>query len=127
MPWPRSLSPRRPVPPGIRGIRVVTPANWPRQDPLAERLLIIDPGAGVFRDARTGELPAWLRPGDLLVVNDAATLPASFSAIDRSGRPIEIRLAGELAGSRWSAVLFGEGDWRTPTERRPEPPSMNVG
>ena len=40
-------------------------------------------------------LPDLLRPGDLLVANDAATLPASLLGIHRgTGATVEVRLAG---------------------------------
>ncbi|MES1165725.1 MAG: S-adenosylmethionine:tRNA ribosyltransferase-isomerase, partial [Verrucomicrobiota bacterium] len=50
------------------------------------RLLVIDPhaagpGTGVY-ETRTSALPAFLTAGDLLVVNDAATLPASLRGHD---------------------------------------------
>jgi S-adenosylmethionine:tRNA ribosyltransferase-isomerase len=70
-----------------------------------------------------------LEPGDVLVANDAATMPASLHGVhEPSGATIEVRLAGRasLAGDdlRFAAVLFGEGDYRTPTERRPAPPAV---
>jgi S-adenosylmethionine:tRNA ribosyltransferase-isomerase len=60
-------------------------------------------------------------------VNDAATLPASLQGRDEQGQPIEIRLASQLSERSWQAVLFGAGDWRTPTELRPVPPHVTVG
>ena len=93
-------------------------ATWPREDPLAERLLVVDPEAGTFRDAAIGDLPARLRPGDLLVVNDAATLPASLTGCTVDGAAVEVRLAARH-GDTWTCVLFGAGDWRTRTEDRP--------
>jgi S-adenosylmethionine:tRNA ribosyltransferase-isomerase len=90
------------------------------------RLLHIDPCARRFSDARVAELPATLRPGDLLVVNDASTVPASLTATVR-GAAVEIRLAGEQAPGEHRAVVFGAGDWRTPTERRPAPPRLAPG
>jgi S-adenosylmethionine:tRNA ribosyltransferase-isomerase len=99
----------------------VTPATRPRGRGAA-RLLHIDPCRGRFDDRQSAALPRLLRAGDLLVVNDAATLPASF----RAGG-VEVRLAGPLDERRWRAVLFGAGDWRTPTERRPAPPPVPVG
>jgi S-adenosylmethionine:tRNA ribosyltransferase-isomerase len=63
-----------------------------------------------------------------LVVNDAATLPASLFAIAPSGEELELRLLGENAETdTFSALLFGAGDWRTPTERRPAPPQLSPG
>jgi S-adenosylmethionine:tRNA ribosyltransferase-isomerase len=94
---------------------------------MPERLLLLDPQAGRFRDTSLAELPALLRAGDLLVVNDVATLPASLSAVAPGGARVEVRLLGEAEPSRWRAVLFGEGDWHTRTEVRPAPPSLRPG
>jgi len=103
------------------------------------RLLVIDPaapdGAGL-QEMRTPELPELLAPGDLLVVNDAATLPASLRGTDDAGRPIEARLIAARGSSseqsspsptRFAAVLFGAGDWHTRTEDRPAPPDFAEG
>jgi S-adenosylmethionine:tRNA ribosyltransferase-isomerase len=99
-----------------------------RPSPRAqERLLLLDPRAGRFRDTSVAELPALLRPGDLLVVNDAATLPASLAAMAPGGARVEVRLLGEAQAGRWRAVLFGEGDWHIRTEERPAPPVLRSG
>jgi S-adenosylmethionine:tRNA ribosyltransferase-isomerase len=90
-----------------------------------DRLLHVDRAAGAVRDRRIDDLPALLRRGDLLVVNDAATLPASLGG--HAGTPIEVRLCGESPSGTWRAVLFGAGDWRTPTEHRPPPPALPAG
>lgn len=103
------------------------PAVWPRDDALSERLLLIDPEAGAFGDARVKDLPGLLRPGDLLVVNDAATVPASLAARAPSGEPIEIRLLALRDGEAFSALVFGAGDWRSRTEDRPPPPALALG
>ena len=95
-------------------------ASWPRADRSAARLLTIDRVTGALADRSAHELPELLRSGDLLVVNDAATLPASLDGRIEGGGPIEVRLLGEHDGA-WRAVLFSAGSWRTPTERR-EPP-----
>jgi S-adenosylmethionine:tRNA ribosyltransferase-isomerase len=104
----------------------VTAAAWPRGAPRRERLLHVDPRSRRLRDLRLGDLPAVLRAGDLLIVNDSATLPASLRG-HLAGAPVEVRLAGRGADGAWSAVLFGEGDWRTRTEDRPAPPAAQPG
>src|SRR5215468_9026267 len=96
------------------------------------RLLVIDPRAPRGRallETRTPALPALLGAGDLLVVNDAATLPAALHGRDGAGRPVEVRLlaAHPADRARFSAVLFGAGDWRQRTEDRPPPPDLPPG
>jgi len=104
------------------------PATAPRHDRDDTRLLAIDRDSGALRDLAIVDLPGLLRAGDLLVVNDAATLPASLPArVPGRADPLELRLTGGLDGPLAGAVLFGAGDWRTPTERRPAPPSLAVG
>jgi S-adenosylmethionine:tRNA ribosyltransferase-isomerase len=112
---------------GRRASRVVTPAPWPRPDPREERLLRIDPVAGTVCDGCLRDLPRELRRGDLVVLNDAATLPASLGGRGPAGEDIEVRLAGLAQAGDWWAVLFGAGDWRTRTEDRPPPPLLAVG
>jgi S-adenosylmethionine:tRNA ribosyltransferase-isomerase len=68
-----------------------------------------------------------LRPGDLLVVNDAATLPASLQGHDAGGNRLEVRLNGQVDDRVWRTITFGTGDWRTPTEDRPSPPRLSEG
>jgi S-adenosylmethionine:tRNA ribosyltransferase-isomerase len=103
------------------------PAVAPR--PRADRrLLLLDRQTGAIGDAQLDDLPSLLRPGDLLVVNDAATLPGSLPARAPSGVAVEVRLVrARQGGRRWQAVLFGAGDWRTPTERRPAPEPLRPG
>jgi len=100
--------------------------SGPRARPEHGRLLVVDTHARRWRDLTMAALPALLEPGDLLVVNDAATLPASLSAtVD--GRAIELRLVARAGEGRWWVVAFGEGDWREDTDTRPAPPAMPAG
>jgi S-adenosylmethionine:tRNA ribosyltransferase-isomerase len=85
----------------------------------SERMLVIQDGR--FDDARASELPRFLRAGDLLVVNDAATVPASLRD---EAQGVEVRLAGRNDDGSFAAILFGRGDWRTRTEDRPTPPPV---
>jgi S-adenosylmethionine:tRNA ribosyltransferase-isomerase len=95
------------------------------------RLLVIDPAVGMasggLHETRTPALPDFLAAGDLLVVNDAATLPASLRGRDDDGRGIEARLVAARGGATFAAVLFGAGDWHARTEDRPPPPVLPIG
>ena len=82
---------------------------------------------------RAARWPTCSSPGDLVVANDAATLPASLAGRHlATGAAIEVRLAGRrsLAADDvacFLAVVFGAGDWRTRTEDRPLPPPLAAG
>jgi S-adenosylmethionine:tRNA ribosyltransferase-isomerase len=104
----------------------VKAAAWPRDDAEAERLLVVDPEARAIGDFAMRDLPGRLRRGDLLVVNDAATLPGSLHA-RAAGEPVEVRLLGRAEEGTWTAALLGRGDWRQRTEDRPAPPSLPPG
>ena len=96
------------------------------------RLLVVDEDGRISHHARTAFLD-FVRGGDLVIANDAATLPASLFGIhDPTGRAIEVRLAGRASllpedVARFTAVVFGSGDFRTPTELRLLPPRMDPG
>jgi S-adenosylmethionine:tRNA ribosyltransferase-isomerase len=110
------------------------------------RLLVLEAHSGRLHDRAIGDLPDLLLPGDLLVLNDAATLPASLPARTAAGDAIELRLTGPpgrstedigrddrpdlvgpAEGEDWPAVVLGAGDWRTRTEDRPAPPRLSAG
>lgn len=92
------------------------------------RLLVLEASSGRLHDHSVVDLPELLQAGDLLVLNDAATLPASLPALTASGEAVELRLVGGPPdGDEWPAVLLGAGDWRTRTEDRPTPPALVPG
>ena len=107
-------------------------AARPVQRPRDARLLVVDAAGRIAHHPRSA-LADLLVPGDLVVANDAATLPASLSGRHlASGAAIEVRLAGRhsLAADDiacFLAVVFGAGDWRMRTEDRPLPPPLAVG
>jgi S-adenosylmethionine:tRNA ribosyltransferase-isomerase len=95
-------------------------------------LLVVSARGNVSHHNRT-DLPELLRPGDLVIANDAATLPASLSALHvPTSAAIEVRLAGRhslstTAPLRFTAVIFGPGNYLTPTEARALPPPIHAG
>jgi S-adenosylmethionine:tRNA ribosyltransferase-isomerase len=120
---------------------------------VSAKLLVIDAREGLRHVARE-TFADILRAGDLVVANDAATLPASLHGTHvRSGEPIEVRLAGRPAAptcppkrlsrrrkpsakagpslstdvADFSAIVFGAGDFSTRTEDRPPPPALSSG
>jgi S-adenosylmethionine:tRNA ribosyltransferase-isomerase len=107
-------------------------ADLPFQRHPAARLLAIDRRGNITHLPRTG-FTGLLREDDLVIANDAATLPASlYGRHARSGAAIEVRLAGKPwllpdAVGRYVAVVFGSGDFSIRTEQRPLPPPLAPG
>lgn len=107
-------------------------ATSPVQRPPFARLLTVDADGSIDDEPRT-RLAYHFSPGDLVVANDAATLPASLDGIhEPTGRAIEIRLAGRPSLAvddvySFTAVIFSAGDHRTRTEHRDAPPPVRVG
>src|SRR5260370_28937843 len=80
-------------------------ADRPRGRREAARLWVV-PAAGGFADRRIADLPALLRPGDLLVFNDTKVIPARL--VGRRGQAtVEITLAHDLGGGAWRVYAKG--------------------
>jgi S-adenosylmethionine:tRNA ribosyltransferase-isomerase len=110
----------------------VRAANLPTQRRASAKLLTVD-GRGMIAHRPRVDFADLLHAGDLVVANDAATLPASLAGWhEGTGRRIEVRLAGRNTFGlddfrRFSAVVFGLGDFRMRTEDRPTPPAFARG
>src|ERR1044072_947709 len=102
------------------------------QRPADAKLLVVDAQRNIIHVPRSAFVE-FLRPNDLVIANDAATLPASLTGVHLpTGQQIEVRLAGRssldpMDVRRFSAVVFGEGDFHTRTEDRPLPPMISPG
>jgi S-adenosylmethionine:tRNA ribosyltransferase-isomerase len=94
------------------------------------KLLVVDCD-GRIRHLPRAALACLFSPGDLIIANDAATLPASLRGIHYpSGGSIEVRLAAWESvhdPTQFTAIAFGAGDYRTPTEDRISPPPLSPG
>ncbi len=67
------------------------------------RLLVAGDGAVAHRRFR--DLPSHLSPGDLLVVNTSATVPAALEAVRADGRPSVVHVSAELPDGSWVVEL----------------------
>lgn len=106
------------------------PAQAPLTRGTARLLTVAD---GEIHSRHRDDLPRLLRLGDLLVANDAATIPASLTGSHApTGLPLEVRLAGRPSlraddVHRFVALVLGAGDWHTQTEDRAPPPPLLPG
>jgi S-adenosylmethionine:tRNA ribosyltransferase-isomerase len=88
------------------------------------RLLVAYRGDGRLVHARFHDLPDFLHPGDLLVINTSRTLPAALPTLAPDGRALRLHLSTRMGPALWTVELrrpagnasepFGEGrpGWR---------------
>jgi S-adenosylmethionine:tRNA ribosyltransferase-isomerase len=69
------------------------------------RLLVSDLERDVIAHARFSDLPQWLDPGDLLVVNTSGTMNAALPATAADGQELELHLSTRLPGGFWTMEL----------------------
>ena len=67
----------------------------------AVRMLVSRADSDTIAHSRFSDLPQWLSPGDLLVVNTSGTLKAALTAKTRTGHRFELHLSTELPGNFW--------------------------
>ncbi len=88
-------------------------AQQPPDRRAASRLLHVVRGQGSLQgslvDRTFGDLPALLRSGDLLVLNDTRVLPARFFATKPSGGKLDGLFIRQEADGAWLVMLRGAG------------------
>ncbi len=84
------------------------------------RLLVAERAGGRIRHAGFRDLPDFLEPGDLLVVNVSATLPAAADAWRSDGRRIRLHFATRAPALQdaWRVVELRSEDGGSPTRGR---------
>ena len=107
-------------------------ASAPVQRARHAKLLVVDRNARIIHAPRSS-FADFLGRFDVVVANDAATLPASLAGFhEPTGEAIEVRLAASRSLERddvahFVAIVFGPGDFRTRTENRRLPPPLRHG
>ncbi|HEY8966706.1 MAG TPA: tRNA preQ1(34) S-adenosylmethionine ribosyltransferase-isomerase QueA [Candidatus Methylacidiphilales bacterium] len=77
-------------------------AAWPAPEREASRLMVLDRAAGTIAHRRFADLPSFLRPDDLLVLNDSRVMPASLENEDGS---LSLLLLKETSPRHWLALV----------------------
>ena len=81
-------------------------AQAPPAERGTSRLLILERATGRITHGHIGDLPAWLRAGDLLVVNDTRVYPARLlGRREPSGGRVEVFLLERLGPDRFDALV----------------------
>lgn len=78
------------------------PEHLIAQEPLANRdtcrLMVIDRKSGELQHSRFDQIGAFLRPGDMVVLNDTRVIPARLRALGKNGRGFEVMLLAPRKG-----------------------------
>lgn len=81
-------------------------AQQPSADRSQARMMVIHRADGNFEHRSVADLPGYLHPGDLLVVNDTRVIPARlYGCKAATGGSVEILLIEETAPDVWEAFL----------------------
>ena len=81
-------------------------AQHPAPERDGSRLLVLDRQAGQFAHHHFTEFPRWLRPGDVLVLNNSKVIPARLRGFKPdTGGEFEILLLEENAPGDWWVML----------------------
>src|SRR6266699_2084390 len=84
-------------------------AQAPATDRAASRLLHYRRDDRSIAHRRFSDLPQLLRPGDLLVFNDARVVPARFMLQKQTGGRVEALFLGEDRPGEWRVLLKNVG------------------
>jgi len=125
-----------PIPPRYRisSYRFDLPEDRIAQVPAVERtesrLLVLERRGGIQAHARFSELPAYLSPGDCLVLNDTRVIPARLFARKPTGGLVEV-FAVRTDSRRFSAITRTHRGLKPDTvlrvlDRRAEPTHVQL-
>jgi S-adenosylmethionine:tRNA ribosyltransferase-isomerase len=79
-------------------------AQRPLEDRSASRLLVLDRSTGSISHSMFRDIGEWLRPGDLLVLNNTRVFPARLYAQRATGGRVEILLLQDLGNGEWQGM-----------------------
>ena len=83
------------------------------------RMLVAERSTGRLTHSTFTELPTFLSPGDLVVVNTSGVLPAAIDATAPDGSAVVVHLSTRLDDGRWVVELRRpDGDDDSPVDRR---------
>ena len=84
-------------------------AQTPVEPRHASRLFVLDRNSGQYLHTRFWNLPEYLNPGDVLVINRTRVIPARLKAVKDTGGKVEILLLNKQDDSVWEVLVGGKG------------------
>ncbi len=89
-------------------------AQTPLEKRDASRLMVVDRHSGLITHQTIRDLPSWLNPGDLLVVNNTRVIPARIYAFKKaSGGKVELLLLHRDPSGVWTCLAKPSKSLRT--------------
>ncbi|MCB8968856.1 MAG: tRNA preQ1(34) S-adenosylmethionine ribosyltransferase-isomerase QueA [Ardenticatenaceae bacterium] len=83
-------------------------AQRPLPNRDGSRLLVLHRDSGELEHRAFTDLVDYLRPGDVLVVNDSRVIPARLYGHKESGGKVELLLLAQLDETKWQAIVGGK-------------------
>jgi len=81
-------------------------AQQPLADREAARMLVVERATGALHDSAFRDLPRWLKPGDLVVVNNTRVIRARlFGRRTHHAGVVEVFLTRQLGSDTWQALV----------------------
>jgi S-adenosylmethionine:tRNA ribosyltransferase-isomerase len=77
-------------------------ATQPAPERSGSRLMVVDRASGTLTHTSFSQLPKFLTPDDLLVLNNSRVLPAAMQTVDGT---LEILLVEETSPNHWTALV----------------------
>lgn len=89
------------------------PKKYIAQKPVSprdhSRLLILDRNSGKIAHHRFYEIEKFLKPGDVLVMNNSKVIPARLWGRKETGGKIEVLLLNKIFNQVWEVLIGGKG------------------
>jgi len=83
-------------------------AQSPASERDKSRLMVLPRGAGSIRHGIFSDLPQYLQPGDVMVINDAKVVPSRLMGTKATGGRIEALILRRIGEERYEALIKGK-------------------
>jgi S-adenosylmethionine:tRNA ribosyltransferase-isomerase len=70
-----------------------------------EQLLVVERDTGKIFHKQFSDLPSYLHPGDVLVLNDTKVIPARLLGRKETGGQVEVLLLKQIEGMKWRCLV----------------------
>lgn len=83
-------------------------AKRPLEDRAGSRLMVLDRAQGSITHDTFSNLPAYLRPDDILLLNNTRVIQCRLRGVRRrDGKPMDLILVRNMGGNAWEALSAG--------------------